>query len=117
MTSATTQAGAIVRPLPGGYVLELGIERARQDDRWGGVPGRDRRDDHTYAAVLGEEFGEVCKAWLERDVAGLRAELIQTAAVAIAWIEELDNGGALPRPLENAAPEREDVTPASETGS
>jgi hypothetical protein len=83
--------------LHGQIVLELGIERHRQDAKWGGVPGVDRRDDHTYAAVLGEEFGEVCKAWLERDTAALRVELIQTAAVAIAWIEELDNGGAVPR--------------------
>jgi hypothetical protein len=73
--------------------LELAIERDRQDRKWGGTPGVDRRDDHTYAAVLGEEFGECCKAWLERDVEGLRTELIQTAAVALAWIEELDNGG------------------------
>jgi len=73
-------------------------ERGRQDAKWGGVPGVDRRDDHTYAAVLGEEFGEVCKAWLERDTAGLRTELVRVAAVAIAWIEELDNTGLAPRP-------------------
>jgi hypothetical protein len=73
-------------------------ERERQDEKWGGTPGVDRTDDHTYAAVLGEEFGEVCKAWLERDVAGLRTELVQTAAVALAWIEELDNGGMRERP-------------------
>lgn len=88
---------AIVRPLRGSIVLELGIERARQDAKWGGVPGVDRRDDHTYAAVLGEEFGECCKAWLERDTAQLRVELIQTAAVALAWIEELDNTGGAER--------------------
>ena len=87
----------MVRPLAGHLVLDLGIERARQDAKWGGVPGVDRRDDHTYAAVLGEEFGEVCKAWLERDVSGLREELIQVAAVALAWIEEIDNGGGLAR--------------------
>jgi NTP pyrophosphatase (non-canonical NTP hydrolase) len=78
---------------------DISKERNRQDAKWGGVPGIHRRDDHTYAAVLGEEFGEVCKAWLERDVVGLREELIQTAAVAVAWIEELDNGGSLPRPI------------------
>lgn len=87
----------VIRPMRGELVLELGIERARQDAKWGGVPGVDRHDDHTYAAVLGEEFGEVCKAWLERDTENLRVELIQTAAVALAWIEELDNGGARPR--------------------
>ena len=72
-------------------------ERDRQDAKWGGIPGLERRDDHTYAAVLGEEVGECCKAWLERDVAALRAELVQTAAVAVAWIEEIDNGGARAR--------------------
>ncbi|HVM69991.1 MAG TPA: hypothetical protein VM204_09195 [Gaiellaceae bacterium] len=79
-------------------LAEVSDERDRQNAKWGGVPGIDRRDDHTYAAVLTEEVGEACKAWLERDVAALREELVQTAAVAVAWIEELDNGGSLPRP-------------------
>src|SRR4051794_5398259 len=78
-------------------LLEVACERERQDAKWGGVPGVERRDDHTYAAVLGEEFGECCKAWLERDIAALREELVQTAAVAVAWIEELDNGGGATR--------------------
>lgn len=68
-------------------------ERDRQDAKWGGVPGVDRRDDHTYAAVLTEEVGECCRAWLERDTASLRDELVQVAAVAVAWIEELERGG------------------------
>jgi NTP pyrophosphatase (non-canonical NTP hydrolase) len=76
---------------------DVSRERDGQDAKWGGVPGVDRRDDHTYAAVLGEEFGEACRAWIERDTAALREELVQVAAVAVAWIEELDNGGALPR--------------------
>ena len=68
-------------------------ERARQDYKWGGEPGVDRFDQSTYAAVLGEEFGEACKEWLERDIRRLREELVQVAAVAVAWIEEIDNGG------------------------
>ena len=78
-------------------LLDISSERDRQDAKWGGIPGVDRRDDHTYAAVLGEEFGECCKAWLERDTDSLRAELVQTAAVAVAWIEELDRGGMVAR--------------------
>lgn len=77
--------------------LKVHEERDRQDAKWGGVPGIDRRDDHTYAAVLGEEFGEVCEAWLSREMGALRNELVQVAAVAVAWIEEIDNGGAVPR--------------------
>ena len=68
-------------------------ERDRQDEKWGGIPGIDRADhDVKYPAILGEEFGEVCQAWLEGDVANLRTELVQVAAVAVAWVEELDNG-------------------------
>lgn len=78
-------------------LLHVSEERDRQDAKWGGIPGIERRDDHTYAAVLTEEVGEVCRAWLERDTTGLREELVQVAAVAVAWIEELDNGGAKPR--------------------
>lgn len=40
--------------------------------------------------VLGEEFGEVAKAMNEGDADALREELIQVAAVAVAWIESLD---------------------------
>ncbi len=78
-------------------MLDIENERQRQDKKWGGVPGIDRCDDHTYAAVLGEEFGEVCKAWLERDITNLREELVQVAAVAVAWVEEIDNGGGQAR--------------------
>lgn len=60
--------------------------------------------DGARVAVLGEEFGECCRAALERGVDGetahdnhgkdLRKELIQLAAVAVAWIEALDAKGA-----------------------
>lgn len=54
------------------------------------------------ATVLGEEFGEVCRAALDAEKVAegrhnpdgarskLREELIQTAAVAVAYIEALD---------------------------
>jgi hypothetical protein len=41
----------------------------------------------TYAAILLEEVGE---ALAEEDSAALRAELIQVAAVAVAWVEKID---------------------------
>ena len=42
------------------------------------------------AAVLGEEFGEVCRAALQhKPVQELRKELIQTMAVCAAWLESL----------------------------
>lgn len=41
----------------------------------------------TYEAILTEE---VCEAYAEEDPAKLRAELIQVAAVAVAWVEKID---------------------------
>ncbi len=40
--------------------------------------------------VLMEEVGEVAKAINERDKAELKKELIQTAAVCVAWLEALE---------------------------
>lgn len=76
-------------------LMMVSAERDRQDVKWGGIPGLERRDEHTYAAVLGEEVGEACKAWLERDLESLREELVQVAAVAVAWLEEITNGGTV----------------------
>lgn len=69
-------------------------ERARQAAKW--------REPHAWgqgdcssgnvaptakAAVLSEECGEVSRAVLDRDKAGLRLELVQVAAVCVAWLE------------------------------
>lgn len=45
-------------------------------------------DDGYKLTVLTEELGEVARAILEGR--GLRDELVQVAAVAVAWIEALD---------------------------
>lgn len=39
--------------------------------------------------VLGEEVGEIAQAILHDDTANLREELIQVAAVCVAWLESL----------------------------
>lgn len=62
-------------------------ERVRQDVKWGD------QSDNTGAlwmTILGEEFGESCKAWLNTDRENLRAKLIQVAAVAVAAVRSLD---------------------------
>lgn len=73
-------------------LLAVVRERQRQDAKWGGWPGLDRVDER-YTAVLGEEFGEVCKAQLENGELSdeLREELVQVAAVAVAWMEQIDH--------------------------
>ena len=46
--------------------------------------------DELCAVVLGEEFGEVCRAVCDKNPRNLREELVQVAAGAVAWIEKLD---------------------------
>ena len=60
--------------------------------RWGDIHDWGQGDcsssdvpEMVKAAVLSEETGEVARAVLDRK--GLRKELIQVAAVAIAWLE------------------------------
>lgn len=74
-------------------VTDIIQERDRQDVKWG-------EQNHTYqwTSILGEEYGEVCEA-MNRVIWGdnkakaqndLRMELIQCAAVCVAWVECLD---------------------------
>ena len=57
--------------------------------------GDHRRDAGTCALILNEETGEVARAVLEcnqlveRDHQTLYEELVQTAAVAVAWAEQV----------------------------
>lgn len=75
------------------YAL-IDAERGRQAIRWAGPHGWGSGDCSSAgvapivkAAVLTEESGEVARAVLERDHANLRTELVQVAAVAVAWLE------------------------------
>jgi hypothetical protein len=99
-----------------GVLGEVAAERVRQDERWGeqnhpdgtgpaiGPDGEDWRADiadqaritcdrehragrGTWAQLLEEEH---CEALAENDPQALRRELIQVAAVAVAWVEAID---------------------------
>lgn len=84
---------------------EIKLERRHQDAKWG---DQSSKPDILWNAILGEEAGEVQKAALEAEYPGahrevdpmieLRRELIQVAAVAVAWIEALDKRGLAPLP-------------------
>ena len=73
-------------------ILALVVEeRRRQDARWG---AHEQAGDGVMLAVLGEEFGEVCRAMNDLwpnppDKGQLLEELIQVAAVAVRWSERL----------------------------
>lgn len=63
---------------------DIKAERDRQDKKWG-------KQSHPHAGwyvILGEEFGEVGRAIFEGT--NIREELVQVAAVAAAWIEQID---------------------------
>lgn len=72
-------------------------ERERQNDKWGGHHHWGQGDcSSAYvpplvkASVLGEEYGEICRALLDGKEADLRRELVQLAAVATAWLEGME---------------------------
>lgn len=75
---------------------DIDAERERQAAKWGGRHPWGVGDcsslgvaDTVKAAVLAEECGEVARAVLDSDPESLRTELIQVAAVAVAWLEAL----------------------------
>lgn len=94
-------------------LAEVDAERRRQDEKWGEQNHEDgvgyrylrrkaaiarRECDAGFAAgsgswrlILREEYAEALAC---TDPADLRAELIQVAAVAVAWIEAIDRRAA-----------------------
>jgi hypothetical protein len=108
-----------ILPRSAAVLEEVSHERVRQDAKWGQQDHPDGTGDEwnrgngqgaghiqrlaeekreacerhfingtgSYADLLTEEFYE---ALAEEDVPSLRAELIQVAAVAVAWVEAID---------------------------
>jgi hypothetical protein len=76
-----------------GVLAEVWTERDRQDAKW----GEQNHAPVVWLSILGEEFGEVCRAAYEAHFnaapwSDYRAELVQMAAVAVAMIQCLDRG-------------------------
>jgi hypothetical protein len=67
------------------------IERIDQNAKW----GVQTHTDLVWSAILAEEVGEACKEALERATTSVHnepkliKELVQVAAVAVAWIEAI----------------------------
>lgn len=72
-------------------LLQILARRKRQDEKWGA--GR-THNTSTWMMILMEELGEAAKAFLSEDIENARYELIDAAAVIVAWIESsyLDTG-------------------------
>ena len=67
-------------------IEEIRKERTRQILKWG-----DNRmlSNWTWIAVITEEIGEVAQAALKGQLPNVHHELIQVAAVAVAWLEDI----------------------------
>lgn len=71
----------------------VAAERERQDEKW----GEQNHLDWVWNAILMEEVGEAAEEVLTtafgaaaKGHGDLRSELVQVAAVAVAWIEAID---------------------------
>ena len=71
--------------------LRIRAERARQERLHTGKTCADGVTDGFRLSVLVEEVGEVAKAMQEGDRKNLKDELTQVAAVAVAWLESMDD--------------------------
>ena len=69
------------------FITDLVQERKRQEELYGQINLMNSMD--RYCTILGEEFGEVCKAAYEADPKNLEEELIHVAAVAFAMYQRL----------------------------
>jgi len=61
-------------------------ERDRQDGKWG---SQRHLSDREWLTILTEEVGEAAKDILDQKHDGLKTEVTQVAAVALAWLEAL----------------------------
>jgi len=64
-------------------IAKVLAERARQDEKW----GQRNHGDIAWSVILGEEVGEACRAILEEG--DVEREVVQIAAVAVAWLEAI----------------------------
>jgi hypothetical protein len=64
-------------------LLVVASERARQDAKW----GEQNHDDLYWLGILMEEVGEAAKDVIENR--SPHKELIEVAAVAVAWVEAI----------------------------
>lgn len=64
----------------------VAFERFRQDIKWG---NQRHLPPDRWNTILVEEVGEVSKAINEREWENLAVELIQVAAVCVAWAEDI----------------------------
>lgn len=76
-----------VRGALASWITDIIAERSAQEAQW----GVQRHPHWKWYYILMEEVGEVAKALNEEvPTSSIRAELVQVAAVAVTWIQHLD---------------------------
>lgn len=80
--------------IPRSIRIELARERWRQDEKFGDST---HLSDERWLAILAEEFGEVAHDVMNQHWPNLEKELIQVAAVTIAWLEAIDKRRRVPK--------------------
>jgi len=87
----------ILMSRPGGCTIERMAEELEMPTanraKWT-TDTKFKRGDGSWADVLMEEFAEAVEAAVLGNTAELRKELVQVAAVAVAWIDCVDRGEA-----------------------
>lgn len=73
--------------IPSTVLHTITQERIEQDMKWGAY--RDQ-PDMTWISILLKEVLEVAQATIEHDAVRMKTELVQVAAVAIAWLEAIE---------------------------
>lgn len=75
--------GRYESPLTQEILSRIAIERKRQDELW----GIQNHDPYKWLTILIEELGEVSQDFLKSRPIEAMEEMIQSAAVIVAWIE------------------------------
>ena len=64
-------------------LTRIARERDKQDSKW----GEQNHDDQTWGNILTEEYLEAIRDLNDGKYDSLEEEIIQTAAVCVAWLE------------------------------
>lgn len=70
------------------FIFDVRKERTRQEVLWGGRHNSLLK----WSCILMEECGELAQAILDKDQDQVYEELVQVAAVAVAWGEQILKG-------------------------
>jgi len=85
MSNAEEIAKDFLSEVPRAHALEDVLsERYRQDELWG---DQSKHPNERWLVILIEEVGEVARAMYDEDDGHIYEEIIQCAAVCMAWAE------------------------------